>query len=74
MSALAPQRVASLAEARRVISVIEDQLARAGIGFRAPPPIPDSCCGRGCQGCVWEGYYAALNYWQQQACAALAPA
>ena len=46
----------------------------AGITLRAPPPLPTSCCGRGCNGCVWEGFYAAATYWQEDALQALAEA
>lgn len=38
-----------------------------GVVLRAPPPEPTACCGRGCNGCVWEAYYAAVAYWQQEA-------
>jgi len=43
-----------------------------GQTLRAPPPEPTSCCGRGCNGCVWEGYYAALTFWREDALALLA--
>jgi len=46
----------------------------AGITLRAPPPLPTTCCGRGCNGCVWEGFYAAATFWQEDALAALAEA
>ncbi len=32
----------------------------------APPPAPTTCCGRGCNGCVWEGWFAAINYWRER--------
>jgi hypothetical protein len=44
----------------------ERALAR-GVRLREPPPEPDSCCGRGCSGCVWESYYAAAACWRQDA-------
>lgn len=42
--------------------------------LRPPPPEPSSCCGRGCNGCVWEGYYAALAGWREDALALLGAA
>lgn len=40
--------------------------------LRRPPPEPTTCCGRGCNGCVWEGYYEALHHWRMDALALLA--
>ena len=52
-------------------------LARCkGLGLdsalRPPPPEPTTCCGRGCHGCVWEGFYTALDGWCSDALALLA--
>ncbi len=45
---------------RASIAQFQSRLLAAGQDFRAPPPEPTTCCGRGCNGCVWEGYEAAL--------------
>lgn len=62
----------NLAEAEAMIAALRARLDGAGLSLRAPPPVPATCCGRGCSGCVWEGYYAALRYWREDAVALLA--
>ena len=32
--------------------------------FYPKPEEPTTCCGRGCEGCVWESYYQALDRWK----------
>ncbi len=56
-----------LAKAQAIIGEIHALLQQQGVELRPPPPVPDSCCGRGCNGCVWQGYYQALSYWREQA-------
>ncbi len=57
---------------RAGIARFQQSLQAAGHDFREPPPEPTSCCGRGCNGCVWEGYDAALAWWYEDAQALLA--
>lgn len=63
--------LADLASARRMLAVLGLALAARGRQIHAPPPEPSACCGRGCHGCVWEGWYAAVRYWREQALQAL---
>jgi len=65
------RRLATLPEAEAAIDEILRALGPNAEGFRPPPPPPTTCCGRGCNGCVWEGYYAALEFWREDAHARL---
>ena len=63
---------AQRAAVRRGIAQFQARLQAAGhADFREPPPEPTSCCGRGCNGCVWEGYESALAWWYEDAQALL---
>jgi hypothetical protein len=53
------------------VQALQQRALHAGLALRAPPPLPISCCGRGCNGCVWEGYFRALDYWCEEAAQAM---
>ena len=57
----------SVDDAQTIVREIEALLSRRNLSLRPPPPMPNTCCGRGCNGCVWQGYYEALAYWREQA-------
>jgi len=47
---------------------------QCGVTLRQPPPEPTTCCGRGCHGCVWEGFFTAATCWREDALAVLGAA
>jgi hypothetical protein len=57
--------------AHALIAHLRLRAQRQGIDLaavlRPPPPEPTTCCGRGCNGCVWEGHYQAVRYWADDA-------
>ena len=55
------------ATAQAMFTVLQQRAAALGITLRNPPPEPTTCCGRGCNGCVWEGFLSAAEYWRQEA-------
>jgi hypothetical protein len=57
---------ANASQARQWVADLRTQLAQRKISFRDPPEEPTTCCGRGCNGCVWEGYLNAVGYWCEQ--------
>ena len=57
----------NLSDAQTIVEEIAALLTERQLSFRSPPPLPTTCCGRGCNGCVWQGYFEALAYWRQEA-------
>lgn len=35
------------------------------VKFYPKPQEPTTCCGKGCEGCVWISYFEALDRWKK---------
>lgn len=73
LNQVATLAMTDLATARAVVAALQIQASASAVALRRPPPEPTTCCGRGCNGCVWEGFYTALHNWRDDALAALLP-
>lgn len=57
--------------ARLRFKELQARAQTAGLVLRPPPPEPTTCYGRGCNGCVWEGFLDAALFWEEDAVEAL---
>lgn len=69
---VADVELVDVSAARAVVAYLQCAAKRQPIAsLRASPPEPTDCCERGCNGCVWEGFYTAVDAWRSDALAAL---
>ena len=59
--------VSSLREARALIATMRAKAFARHAVIAEPPeePLPENCCERGCDRCVYTVYYEALAAWQR---------
>jgi hypothetical protein len=61
------QLPSSLREARAVISSVRARAFARHAVIPEPPeePLPENCCERGCDRCVFTVYYEAIDAWRR---------
>ena len=74
LPAVAATRATDGPSARAMFAALQAHALAQGLTLRPPPAEPTTCCGRGCNGCVWEGYLDAAEYWRQEALLQIDPA
>ena len=52
-------------EARAMFAAGLALISQHQLAMRSQPTEPTTCCGRGCNGCVWEGFLSAADYWRE---------
>jgi Oxidoreductase-like protein, N-terminal len=62
------QLPSSLSEARAVISTVRAKAFARHALIPEPPeePLPENCCERGCDHCVFTVYYEAVDAWRRE--------
>jgi len=60
------QVIQNAKQAREVFELLTAMGPARGVQVREPPPEPLGCCARSCQGCVWEGFVAAAEFWRER--------
>lgn len=66
-TALQAWQPAAPGEARALVRAVLERAQSLGVVLAPAPVEPDNCCGNDCVGCVWDGYYADVTYWRDEA-------
>ncbi len=65
------ERVLTAQQAEELCAALQRLAQEARVQLPDFPREPKGCCGRGCQGCVWEGFFEAVQHWRERALSAL---
>jgi hypothetical protein len=55
------------AQARALVSAVQNLALSRGVSLPPAPLEPDNCCSNDCLECVWLQHYQELAYWRDEA-------
>lgn len=58
-------------QARVVFDLLRCLAHQIEVELKPTPSEPTSCCGKGCEGCVWIAFFEAAERWRQSVISAL---
>ena len=67
LPAVALTRAVDVPSASVMFAALQAQALAQGLALRPLPAESTTCCGRGGNGGVWEGFADAAEYWRQEA-------
>ena len=63
--------IGSAQQAQEVFKHLSHWAKMQGIEPPVMPLEPQTCCARGCQGCVWLAFFEAAQHWRERTLLAL---
>ena len=58
------ETIQTVEQAKNVFELMISIAMKNKVSLKPTPVEPNSCCGRGCDGCVWSAFLQAAEHWR----------